>query len=330
MKGEYDDWTKGHFPRPQLTHVKIVEEEAASQEVIPVHLQVFGRTMGPILRWIGSISAGLVVSWLVVAAVSAGMQQHFKSVSALPEVWGVFLWGGHWIWRTVSSVAALSIGAAIAALGVREKGQIAGALVAFPGAMAWAIVAYLVWSGQTDSHPLQAFAIHGGAWEAVECLGNKVIPGILALIMIPIGFFVGGAVSPLEPHFSENFDQRRWAIFGMRWYQYLWLLPVAYVSLAISANAAPVILALWETQSDSGGISLMRMISGLFLMGWFFSMFLLWVGLSSAYQLLAGLEDQDSSVGLSALKFGCGFPLLAIAVQIVMGLINIGIARLAG
>ena len=279
-------------------------------------------------RLIGAVVCGLLAGPLLTVPMRAGFSIHFCD-DAVQAPWGLFFWGDHWVWRMVTSIAAAGGAAALAGLVAREHGRIVGALVVLPYAFLWALVAYLAWSDLAGYYDWQASLIFGDSIDAVYSKGSRVAAIILALILMPIGYFMGGAVTPLDSRVAQHFDRRPWSVFGVRWFHWFWLLPILYLLLLVTSNnvayGSEWCIATWRAGAEFGGI-----IPTLFVVAIYGTLYLIAIGCERAFQILAGFTEATLAERFrGVLKYALAYPLLSVLCQFAIRLLHAGLAWLA-
>ena len=129
-------------------------------------------------RWTAAVICGAVAGVLLVNSMQVGVA--LGLAESLRE-WDVLMWGDHWMWRGVASVAATTAAAFIAGMIARRRGQLIGALSAVPGALYWALVAYAGWVGH----------IPATSTTTDVPLGYRIVAILLALGTVPCGAAFG-------------------------------------------------------------------------------------------------------------------------------------------
>lgn len=277
-------------------------------------------------RLAGAFAVGITVGPLLGIPIRAGV---FIILRDEFTDWGIFFWDNHAFWRVVASVASAVGASVLAALVARKCGHVISALCMLPFALLWGIVAYLCWSGQAEALPWQGALVYGGSELAHTSKGNLIAATALALGLTPIGYIAGQAVTPMSVAVYQHFASRPWSWFGVKWYHYLWAVPIAYPVIAVTAQTV-VYGSHWLIVSLESGRGLIAAIPNILLLAVIGTLYLLVAGPVRAYMILAGFEvvDRASVRFLRVLQFGIGFPILAVIAQLVINLIHRGLVWL--
>jgi hypothetical protein len=235
----------------------------------------------------------------------------------------LYFWGQHYVLRIVASLIATGCGGAVAGTIGRQHGKQAAALSALPSVALW------LWAA------VATFQVHPNQYLPP---GSRYVALALALLSIPVAMLSGNAGAEQGSRLAGHFDGRCHSILGVKWIHYLWLVPVAYVALALSTwsvlyfgqlefhlSQGGVPTFVWEQASRNG---IFRMLGGVLAACVLGSIYLMVGGLSHAYLALAGLsKNVNRNV---VIRRGCGLPLLGAILQAACNAALIGLAKLFG
>ncbi len=261
------------------------------------------------MRLIYASTFGIIATLLTSGAFQAGAQFSFRQVEAV-ETWRLLLWGEHYVLVVLASLLSTALGAYIAGLVARRKGGMVGVILAIPKTLAWGFLLYLsISSGRQVS------------------LGNKIAATLLTLLSIPCACIAAPVGAQAGQSLANHFDGRPYTLLGIKWYHYLWI-PFALNIILVQTASVLIYTSGWVVISWTEGP--FSIIPGIFLLGIYATLVLTANGVRKAYRILAGLDYIPSvkARALNVLKFGCGWPLLAGAIQSGIALLHWGLAKL--
>jgi len=280
-------------------------------------------------RWAVGVLVGWLTAVFVFMASTRGLMYFLNPEEK--EHWGLFFWGHNWLWRLGVSAIGTAAGSSLAAVIVRRKGEVAGALVALPGSLGWAVVAYLSLTGQTETNKWQSLLIHQGQVEHSEFLGNRILAIALAIGSVILGYVVGQYITPIPRKLADHFDSRRFCLLGVKWYHLFWLPLVLYATVMTTAYGAAYGIHFLIANWGAEGFGLWSMVVTLLMIGYGYTVYFCFWGIYRTYLILARLDEQFPSGGFwPTIRYGCGFPLLAALGQTALGLIQWLIAKYFG
>jgi hypothetical protein len=160
-------------------------------------------------------------------------------------------------------------------------------------------------------------------------IGNKILIVVQPLLTAACGWVFGAAGESYSSETLTHFDKRRYTLFGIKWYHYLWLPVLLYPILLQTAWVLDYGLS-WIRLSWLEGANLYSIIPGLFLMGIVTTLMITWEGFRRGYDYLSDYTSKYSAseTALGVLKFGIGFPILAMIAQSIILLVHVGLVKL--
>lgn len=275
------------------------------------------------MRKLLAIVSGIVAGYLLSSSMTAGLRFRFPDEFAANE-WGVLLWGEHWFIRfLVSSICAAWAGF-IAGLIGRDKGKLLGILAVTPGWLIWVIAIHVSLTGHLPF--IESALIYSYA-----SLGNKISMATIILAMFPIAWVAGQYGEMLGQENAKHFDSRCHTLLGIKWYHYFWLSIVIHLIVMQGSYVGLYFLewlkVLWKTDFIFSFFA--YIIPGIFTVMLYGTLYIMWLGISKTYLILAGFENVslDESTTLKILKYALGFPIMATILQSIIQFIHYSIAK---
>jgi len=281
------------------------------------------------MRPLLGIFSGVLGGFLMFASMDSGANLFFEESDVANSLFNDFeysylsdilIWGDHWIFRTIGSFACTLWGGFLGGLISRRKGKIIGLISSIPTSIIW--LAYYIISFSGD------IVIGDYYFEVYTTLPLKIMAFVLTIGSLIVGYIGGETGEDFSYEFSEYFDKRKFSLLGIKWYHYLWLpLPLHFIilqSIWVILYSSDFLILSWT--------NIYSIIPMIFLIPLYYSLYLTVTGLSKGYIILSGIDNipQLKNRILGVLKFGCGFPLLAMLIQSAVGLIGYGISKLFG
>ena len=278
---------------------------------------------GPGTRTAIAVIAGVVAGALMISSAGVGAGYAVNEVGS--RIWTPMVWGDHWAWRAVWSVVTSFTAGFIAGMIARQRPGRVGALVGAVSVLVWGAMALAGWTGHLPNSPAP-----------LELpLGYRIVATLLTLVTVPASMAGATAGVPFGAVNGPHFDARRGTLLGVRWYHFVWL-PVLLHVYAAEATYAAMYSFGWLVNVWKAGMSFFSFVPFLFLAASYWTLTLMGTGLFKAYEALAGFDQGDSAgaaqpaVWRRVLKFGIGYPALAVIAQTAINLVHFGLARLVG
>ena len=257
-------------------------------------------------RCLAGALVGVVAGMLCSASLATGVG--LAIASGAQDEWTILQWGDHWIWRGLGSGAATLAAGFLAGLASRRRGGIVAVVAVLPATSIWAIYAWSGWTGR----------VLGGDEEFYLPLGYRIVATILALGSAPLAWLAGREGAAYGRANAYHFDSRRAAIFGVRWYQFLWI-PIMLHMMVLAVSWAGVYGIHAFVTNLRAGFSVSSAIPFAFCIGMFITLGWLTTGAFRSYEALAGFrEDSDGPVWQQVLKYGVGRTMLTILILVVV------------
>lgn len=266
------------------------------------------------IRQVIAVIAGLIAGLLIPNSVHVGA--NFLLADELE--WGL-LWDEHWVLRIAASTVSAGGAGFVAGLVARRNGKLVGAFTVIPASLVWIIFAVYAWQ---ESLPFTNEFLY-------VSIGNKVAASVIGAILIPVGMWGGLIGEDVGHRYGSHFDSRRWAIFGIKWYHYLWLPFLIHLVIA-QGTWAGLYGFEWLKLSWRAGPTAGAFLPTVFVLLIWGTFILIWTGLSRGYAVLAGFETDHSWAMRTGtvIKYGFGLPVLAWTCQAMIMLLHYGLARL--
>ena len=279
------------------------------------------------LRPFIGVIAGIIAGLLMYASMDTGANLFFEKYDVANSLFNEFeyfylsdilLWGDHWFYRTIGSFSCTLWGGFIGGLISRRKGKTIGLVVSIPTSIVWLIYLLISFSGSIEFGDYY--------FEIYSTLPLKLMAFIITIGSLFVGYVGGETGEEFSYEFSDHYDRRKFCLFGIKWFHYLWLpIPIHLILLQstwVILYSSDFLILSWT--------NIYSIIPMLFLIPLYYSLFITFNGLSKGYIILSGIDNipklKNRILGL--LKFGCGFPLLAVLIQSAVTLIGFGILKL--
>jgi hypothetical protein len=271
-----------------------------------------------VLRGAAGVVSGVVAGVLLVLSMQVGVA--FGLGEDAREWDDVLEWGDHWMWRGVASLAATSAAAFIAGMIARRRGRLIGALSAIPGALYWALVAYVGWGGTFPG----SIAVDSIA------LGYRIVAILLVVASVPTAAAIGREGAAYGRANAVHFDDRRGTLLGIKWIHFIWL-PVLIHFMVVTAVFGSVYGFSWLTTAWKSGMSLLALLPTVFLIAIYTVLQWLGNGALQTYLALAGFKDGSGlSTFRRVMKYGVGYTLATALALVVIGALHLGLSALLG
>jgi len=271
-----------------------------------------------LLRLSGGAACGLAAGILLIGSIQVGVGYAVEGHNPSEGDWNLLLWGNHWMWRGIWSLATTAVAGFIAGMVARRRGRRVAIISALPFAAYWVYVAYAGW---IDRVPFGTVAID-------VPLGYRIVATILAFLTLPLAAAGGSEGAPYGRANAEHFDSRRWTLLGIRWYHYVWLPFLVHV-MVISVAFGCVYGFQWFALAWRNGPSMFVLIPVVFYTAMIATMQLLGSGAFRTYEALAGFNKQEGAVWRRVLKYGFGYTIATAAIQSGIILVHYGLTILA-
>jgi hypothetical protein len=269
------------------------------------------------VRLVGAVVLGVIAGVLIPNSLQVGVRFYF---AAEPE-WSPVLWGEHWVVRPLASVVS-ALGASLVAGAVaRRHGANVATLAVLPAVVLWAFIAGSGWLGRlmfTDG-------------EIYISIGNRLASTATAVVLIPVARAMGREGAAFGSTYGSLFDSRRFSLLGVRWFHFLWLPFLIHLLIAQTAWAGLYGLE-WVKLAWRQGAYVTSVLPLAFVMMIWGTFFLVGTGVGTCYKTLSGIDDVPGLRDrfILVMKYGFGFPLLAVALQSGIMALHYGLSRLVG
>ncbi|GJQ61167.1 MAG: hypothetical protein SCALA702_02200 [Melioribacteraceae bacterium] len=239
----------------------------------------------PIKRLIFGAIIGILFSAYVYAAIDRGVYLYFAPKDSL---WNNIFWDD-WLLRIIAIIISSGLGSITAGLIARHKGKIIGVISVLPSVLVWLFILYFLLN---DELGLTIFKVN-----IIPESTSKLLILLSVLVNILVGYFGGGYGEKLSSNLHSNYDNRKYSLLGIKWYNFLWYPIVMYFILIegfyITSYAYEIIKILFSLPEFSLSLILINFLS----MPAFIGLFLIYLSVVGLYQILS-----DSSEYVSTMK----------------------------
>jgi hypothetical protein len=302
----------GQSAEPLLSDLGVQHSARAASVARPGEAKSGRYSLG--VRAVAGVVVGVLASILIITSIQVGAGIAFHEDT---RDWSPLMWGQHWAWRAAWGLVATYFAGFLGGLVSRDRGTLVGVLGALPSAAFWALVAYSGWTGHFPN---------GGAVDIP--IGYRLAATLVALATLPLAAMAGTVGAEYGAANATHFDSRRATLFGIKWYQYLWL-PILLHLLIVQATWAAMYSFGWLVASWQSGFSFFFSIPAMFMMAMLGTWHLMGLGAFRAYEALAGFDSDDNrSTAKRVLLYGFGYPLAAAVAQSAISLVQYGLTKL--
>jgi hypothetical protein len=273
-------------------------------------------------RTAGSVVLGVIVGLFLSAALQVGLLFHFPE-DRVSSPWGVFFWGQHWALRVAASwTATIGVGY-VTGMVARQRGRTLAIIAVLPSFLCWLALAAVAWRGR--------FPFIAEALDVDISIGNKLAASVLVLTALPFAAWAGNIGEQEGQVYGPHFDDRRFSLLGIKWYHYFWLPFLVYLWI-VQASWAAFYGFVWMKLTWKSGESLLSFVPMVFTVMIWGTLVIMGQGAAKAYQVLAGFDPIPTarSRAYAVLKNGVGLLVLAAILQVVIGLLHLGLVKLLG
>jgi hypothetical protein len=276
----------------------------------------------PALRAFGAVVCGIIAGALIPSALAGGCSFFFPAERTEGDTW-LFFWGEHWAMRVLASWASSYGAGFIAGMVARRRGMVWAGIAALPSTLCWLMMAVVGWIGWVP--------FVGKSYDVNISIGNKLAASLLVITIIPFASSGGLEGENLGSSLGDHFDSRRFTLLGIKWYHYFWL-PVLIQLLLIQVSYSFLYGFEWLRSTWRSGLSLFSLIPGIFSLLVFVSLSIMIAGAEKCYLILSGFDEVSSTRAraVKVLKYGFGFPLCAVILEVVVEFAHYGLLKLLG
>jgi len=263
------------------------------------------------MRIFCGIICGFLGGTLLLLSISAGV--HFRFPNEMSQqTWGVMLWGEHWFIRTIVSVICTAWGGFLAGIISRNYPKISAIISAMPSWLAWVVLAVFSFTGISIYQQIDPYSSY-------VSIGNKIFIVINILCIFPVAWYSGQVGGHQASFVGDHFDSRPHTLLGIKWYHYLWI-PIIFYLISMQASYVGLYFIGWLKvlyKSSSDFSMLTVIVPGIFTAALWATLYIMWLGLSKAYYILAGYTENlgRGRSFLLVLKYVIIYQVVAVACQ---------------
>ncbi|MBI2092585.1 MAG: hypothetical protein HYT75_06310 [Deltaproteobacteria bacterium] len=167
-----------------------------------------------------------IIAAILTGSVATLIYTNFSSPIAesafiKEESWDGLLWGGHYVFRFIICFSIVFGSAFIAGLIARRRGKIIGVTVVIPTVFFIIFIISVLYNESSAEN----------LWVFIKDMGF-IDMGVLFLwtiLIFPVASYAGNLGSEIGNEEGPNFDKKSLSICGIKFYHYLWLLPVFHI-----------------------------------------------------------------------------------------------------
>lgn len=263
----------------------------------------------PIKRLIFGALIGILFGAYVYAAIDRGVYLYFAPKDSL---WNNIFWDD-WLLRIIAIIISSGVGSIAAGIIARYKGKIVGVISVIPSVLVWLLILYFLLN---DELGLTIFKVN-----VIPESTSTLLILLSILINIIVGYFGGGFGEKLSSNLHSNYDNRKYSLLGIKWYNFLWYPIVMYFILIegfyIASYAYETIKILFSLPEYNFSSILINLLSIPALIG----LFLIYLSVVGSYQILT-----DSSEFVSTRK---GKVILTCILIIIVPSVSFGLTYLS-
>jgi hypothetical protein len=246
----------------------------------------------PIKRLIFGVLVGILFGAYIYAAIDRGVFLYFAPKDT--SLWNDIFWDD-WLLRIIVIIISSGAGGIIAGLIARRNGKIIGVISVIPSILVWFYILYCLLNNQLD---LNIFK------DNVMPESTSTLLIILAvLINLVVGYLAGWFGEKLSSNLFSDFDNRKYSLLGIKWYNFLWYPIVMYFILIegfyIASYAYETIKILFSLPEYSLSSVLINLLSFPALIG----LFLIYLSVIGSYQIITDSSEFVSTTQGKILLF---------------------------
>lgn len=270
-------------------------------------------------RFVTATVTGVLLGAYLIFAAQAGVKFNYRDENPL-EQWGLVFWGSHYVIRAIWSISTTIAASYVAGIIARRDGALVGVISALPTVFVW-FAAVTIWLFMPTE-------VANYGYDNVST-ANKIMSILVPVLTVIVAFLSGKEGEKIGRENSDFFDSRPRSFLGIPWYHFFWIGVFLYVVVLESAWAIDYgISMLVLNWADAGTI--VNLVSGMFLIGIFSTLYLTGVGLWKAYDYLSDMttpySGKETAKGVA--KYALGYFALAMLGQALISLLGYGLAKL--
>lgn len=281
-----------------------------------------------VVRYAFGIISGFIANVLIASSIGSGAYRALgRSLEADETTFPLLFYGEHWAWNVVFSFSACYGASVIAGIISRNHGSIIAIISRIPTLLLWLCGTYFAWSEATYFFEEETL-LEGVNWLYFSVglppdgsplsIGNALCATLITLALVPISYKGGQIGEKIGKEFGPHFDTRRYSILGINIWHYLWI--PFYLFIAVGGVTQMTIAWFRYAVLDFRTMGIVGLVAMFFMIAYGYTVYFALKGVVKCYCVLSSFSDSDEQISTlkGIFKYGFGYPLLAMMVQIIL------------